>query len=384
MRFIHLADLHLGRSLEKISLLDVQRDFLNKIVVYSAEHAVDAVVIAGDVYDRSIPPVEATELLSEFISRLSAAGTRVLMVPGNHDSAERLSFLNSILSEKGVHIAGDYRLGQPAVELEDAHGLVCFHLLPFFRPITIRQQLEDSEESISYDEAVRIAVESMPIDLGKRNVLVGHQLVMALGEVPERSESEVLNIGTAESVRAEHFKKFDYVALGHLHRPQRVGEDSVRYAGSPLKYSASECGTDKTFVVVELKAKGSIEIELVRIVPLRDVRVLRGDLKSLLSEDYVRAGNAQDYIYVRLTDEVPVEGVMDKLRTRYPNLVQARWEALEKANRSEVESVRHWRQKPMDELFAEFFDAVHHREMNDEEKQLLADVVSGIEKGEGK
>ena len=323
MRFVHLADLHLGRSLAEFSLIDLQKEILGQIIEYIRDNAVDAVVIAGDVYDRAAPSIQAFNLLDGFLTLLAQMCKPVLLIAGNHDSPERLSFLSHLLERSGLYIAGDYTLGQPPVTLNDAYGSVNFYLLPFFRPGYIRAQAE-GEAINGYDDAVRCAIKHMNIDPAQRNVLVAHQFVCALGSTPLRSDSEMIFVGGTELVSAESVSGFDYVALGHLHQAQKVGGECVRYAGAPLKYALGESASLKSFAVVDLFSKGETRVQLVPIKPSIDLRMERGKLEELLNRP--ASDRDGDFIEVRLTDEEPVFDAMQRLRTRYPRVVSVRRE----------------------------------------------------------
>ena len=322
MRFIHLADLHLGRSLAEFSLIDLQKEMLTQVVNHAMSNKVDAIVISGDIYDRSMPPVAAVNLLNGFLSALSRLSIPALIVAGNHDSPDRLAFLSELLTKSGIHICGEYRLGQPPVTLRDEYGEVDFHLLPFFRPGIIRAQAGD-EDIVTVDDAVRAAVGRMPMDPARRNVLICHQFVCAGGAMPLRSESEMIYVGGTELVSASHFDAFDYVALGHLHQPQRVGSERVRYAGAPLKYALGETGA-RSFPLVEMRAKGDVQIKLIPFTPSINLRSVRGRFDEIVSLPPSDGDN--DFLEVILTDEEPVYDAMQRLRARFPHTVNVRRE----------------------------------------------------------
>ena len=374
MRLIHLADLHLGRTLAEFSLIDLQREVLTEIVNYAVREKVDAVVIAGDVYDRSTPSVQAVNLLSGFLSALSRLNIPALIVAGNHDSADRLSFLSDILGHAGIHIAGDYRLGQPPVTLTDEHGPVNFFLLPFFRPGHIRAQAE-GETIAGYDDAVRVAVERMPVDPTQRNVLVGHQFVCAAGQMPIRSESEMLFAGGTELVSAAHFAPFDYVALGHLHQAQRVGAETVRYAGAPLKYALGESGAAKSFAVVDLMEKGAVSVRQEPLHPSIGLRAVRGRLEDILAAP--PSENDGDFLEVSLTDEEPVYDAMQRLRARYPRTVNVRRERdmMLSMPGGELVARREDRRDPM-AVFTRFASEMTGIGLTEEEQNDMRDVLT--------
>ena len=321
MRFIHLADLHLGRTLAEFSLIDLQRELLTEIVNYAASAKADAVVIAGDIYDRSTPSVQAVNLLSGFLSALSRMNMPALIIAGNHDSADRLAFLSDILGQSGIYIAGDYRLGQPPVTLEDEYGPVNFYLMPFFRPGRNRAQAE-GETVDGYDGAVRVAIGHMNVDPAQRNVLVAHQFVCAEGQMPLRSESEMIFVGGTELVQAAHLAPFDYTALGHLHQAQRIGRETVRYAGAPFRYALGEEGAAKSFTVVDLLEKGRVIVRQEPFHPSINLRKVRGRIEEILAAP--ASDDDGDFLEVELTDEAPVYDAMQRLRARFPRTVNVR------------------------------------------------------------
>ncbi len=321
MRFLHLSDLHLGRNLGEFSLIELQKEILTQIIQTVRERRIDAVVVAGDVYDRSMPSIQAVQLLNGFLSALSRMGVHVLLIAGNHDSAERLGFLSGVLDMAGIHIAGEYTLSAPPITLTDEYGPVHFHLLPFFRPGAVRAQAPE-ERVETYDDAVRVAISNMPVSFSDRNVLVAHQFVCAAGQMPLQSESEMPSLGGTDLVDARHFDAFDYVALGHLHQAQRVGRDTVRYAGAPLKYALSEAASSKKYYLVELREKGMVSVEPIPIHPSIDLRLLRGTLSELMS--LPASDRDGDFLAVQLTDLEPVYDALQTLRTRYPRVVSVR------------------------------------------------------------
>ena len=254
MKLLHLADLHLGKSVLEAPMLEEQKSLLQNVVHIAIEQSVDVVLISGDIYDRSVPPADAVEVLDAFLHTLHTAGKLVLAIAGNHDSPERLEFGSRIFAEQGIHIAGIYSGHVPLVKLEDSIGVVNLYLLPFVKPVNVRETL--GVDVSNTDEAVCAALSSLPLCPDERNVLVAHQFVCAGEQAPETCDSETLSVGGSDQVNVSAFDGFDYVALGHLHRAQRIGRDTVRYAGSPLKYSLSEVTHVKSVSVVTLGKKG--------------------------------------------------------------------------------------------------------------------------------
>lgn len=313
MKFIHLSDLHLGKRLHGRSLLEDQRDILEKIAAIAREERPDAVLIAGDIYDRPIPPEEAVRLFDDFLVALAAAGARIFLISGNHDSAERISFGARLLEKNAVYIAPAYAGTLTPVTLEDAWGKLDVYLLPFVKPALV-QRFFPQTEMPGCEEALAAVLGALALDPARRNVLVAHQFVTG----SQRCESEELWVGGADNVDARVFAPFDYVALGHLHRPQAVGE-TLRYSGTPLKYSFSEEHDRKSVTVAELREKGALSVRTVPLTPLREMHTLRGTFEALCRpQDGV---GREDYIHAVLTDALDVPDAAARLRGTYPNLL---------------------------------------------------------------
>ena len=372
MKLLHISDLHLGRSLQAFSLLDVQRDFLAQVLDYIRKNHVDALLLCGDIYARTMPSLGAVELLNSFLVSLHEVDLPVLVISGNHDSPERLCFLGDLLAKSRIYLSGaGYTLGQAPVTLMDEYGPVDFHLLPFFRPGVIRAQAP--EESIDgYDDAVRVAVEHMPIRPERRNVLLAHQFVTSQGGDVVRSESELLFMGGTEAVSASHFDAFDYVALGHLHRCQQVGRESIRYAGAPLKYSVSEADDQKYFLTVELGPKGAVQVEKKPVTPSVDLRRLQGTMDELLSRPVDRP---QDFFAITLTDDNPVFDAMQRLRTRFPHAVSVRMLRDDAAPSTLYSPIDKGRLSDPMALFEQFYRESTGREMSDSER---GDILAAL------
>ncbi len=314
MRLLHCADLHIGRRLFGFSLLEDQRHALSIIAGLATEQKVDAVLIAGDVFDKPVPSEAAVAVLDDFLTALQQQGTAVFLIAGNHDSADRLQFMRRILEKTGVYIAGVFAGEVPRVRLNDAYGPVDVYLLPYLRPLEVRPYFPEAELS-THEDAVRAALSAITPEEGVRRVLVAHQFVSAAGEALLRSDSETVSVGGLDCVDASVFSGFSYVALGHLHGAQRVGSDSIRYAGSPLKYSFSELTQHKSVTLIELTAKEA-EITLLPIAPLHPLREITSSMAELM------AGTAsEDYLQIVLTDAEEVPNAMQRLRELYPNLM---------------------------------------------------------------
>ena len=323
MRILHLADLHIGKQVNEFPMMEDQRYVLAGVLELIAECAVDALVLAGDLYDKAAPSAEAVALLDWFLSAVAERGVAVLAVAGNHDSAERVAYGSALLAKQGVYVSPVYDGHIEPVVLEDAHGPVAFWLIPFLRPAAVRPHFPDAEIR-TYTDALRCAVDACAVDPTVRNVAVAHQFVTAGGAELVRSDSETVTVGGIDNVDAGVFAAFDYVALGHIHAPQQVGRPEMRYAGSPLAYSFSE-RAPKTAPLVTLGEKhdGScaVDLELLPLEPLHALREIKGPLVELIAPEVVEAAPADDYLHVTLTDEEPPLDALAQLRAAYPNLM---------------------------------------------------------------
>lgn len=319
MKFAHISDLHLGKRLFERSFLDEDQPFiLRKICEALREEKPDAVLIAGDIYDKSAPSAEAVRLFDDFLSELSADGQTVFVISGNHDSAARVAYGGRIMAKSGVHVSAPAYDGEVRpVTLTDEHGPVDIYLLPFIKPIHV--SLAFPEETVeSYTDALRVAVAHLPIDKKRRNVLVAHQFVTGAA----RSDSEEISVGGLDNVDASVFEPFSYVALGHIHRPQNIGSSRIRYSGTPLKYSFSEAKNEKSITIAELDAKGEVTLRTIPLRPLHELREIRNTYDELMKHENYKGTATDDYLRIILTDEEDVPEAMRKLKTVYPNVLR--------------------------------------------------------------
>ncbi len=314
MRLLHCADLHIGRRLFGFSLLEDQRHALSSIAALTKEHGVDALLIAGDVFDKPVPSEAAVAVLDDFLTALQQQGTAVFLIAGNHDSADRLQFMSRILHKTGIYIAGTFSGTVSCIRLQDEYGPVNVHLLPYLRPMEVRPFFPALEIN-THEDAVRAALSTVVRSQTERSVLLAHQFVSAAGEALLRSDSETVSVGGLDCVDASVFSEFTYVALGHLHGAQRVGSDCVRYAGSPLKYSFSELSQQKSVVLIELDANAA-KTTLLPVPPLHPLREITASMAELMG-----ATGSEDYLHVLLADEEEVPNAMQRLRELYPNLM---------------------------------------------------------------
>ena len=316
MKFIHTADWHLGKVVYQRSMIEDQRFILNQLLEYMKKEEIKILVIAGDIYDRSIPPAEAINCLNEFLDKaINVYKMTVLIISGNHDSSDRLEFASGIMGKQGLHIIGNLDREMKKIVLEDEHGPVNFYLLPFFKPSVIKYDMEVSEIQ-GFDDAMQYYLSIQDIDINQRNVLITHQFVSGSSDLIQ-SESEMpLSVGGTSQIGVEHFDMFDYVALGHLHAPQAIGRPTCRYSGSLLKYSVDEAKQRKAIAIVDMDVKGKIDVTTHPLGILRDLRVVRGLFKDILTNP---SGNAQDYVAVVLEDDGMIVDAMDQIRKIYPN-----------------------------------------------------------------
>ena len=372
MKLIHLSDLHIGKRVGDVSMAAEQEYILLQILRIIDEEQADAVLIAGDVYDKSIPSAEAVTLFDDFLCRLAARKIPVLIISGNHDSPERLAFAGRLLQSSGIHISPVYDGKIQPVTLTDAHGPVHFWLLPFIKPAHVRRFYPD--ESIeSYTDACRVAVEKMGPDKSVRNVLLTHQFVTGAATC----ESEEISVGGSDNVDASVFEAFDYVALGHIHGPQNIGDHRIRYCGTPLKYSFSEANHHKSVTVVHLGPKGELQLQLRPLIPRRDLRQLRGNFAGLSDKAFYGTASREDYLHIILTDEEDVPEAMGKLRLIYPNLIKLSYDNTRTRVNQIVEGPENVRKSPL-ELFCELYETQNNQPMSDEQRLFAQNLIESI------
>ena len=374
MKFIHLSDLHLGKRVNEFSMLEDQQYILGEILKIIDAQRPQAIIIAGDVYDKSVPSAEAVQLLDEFLVSLSRRSVETFLISGNHDSAERVAFGGRLMERSGLHLSPVYDGTVTPITLTDEYGPVNFYLLPFLRPSNVRRFYE--EESIeTYTDAIAAAIAHMDVDTGNRNVLVSHQFVT--GAV--RCDSETVSVGGTDNVDVSVFAPFDYVALGHIHGPQSVERETVRYCGTPLKYSFSEKDHHKSVTVVELGEKGQVSISTVPLTPLHDLRELRGTYEELTLRKNYEGTATEDYLHIILTDENDVPNAMGRLRTVYPNVMAIDYDNLRTRTGGLVGMAEKVEQKSGLELLAELYEKQNGQTMDPEQRAFAAGLFEAIQ-----
>ncbi|MBR5135033.1 MAG: exonuclease SbcCD subunit D [Clostridia bacterium] len=374
MIFLHVSDLHLGKRVNEFSMLDDQRDMLEQFLSIVDNERPDAVLIAGDVYDKPVPPAAAVELFDEFLSKLSQKQLPVFIISGNHDSAERLAFGARLMQESRVYFSKVYDGEIAPVTLTDEHGEVDVWLLPFLKPTHVRHAFDD-DSIVTYTDAMRVAIAHLPLDPDRRNLLVTHQFVTG----GETCESEELSVGGSDNVDASVFDAFDYVALGHLHGAQHIGRDTIRYSGTPLKYSFSETHHHKSATVVTLGEKGNVTIRTVPFVPTHDMIEIEGTYDEVTARSFYENSPYRDaYLHVTLTDEDDIPDAVGKLRVIYPLLMKLSYNNTRTKRDQHIDAAEDVRRKDPLTLFAELYERQNNQPMSDEQLDLMRRLIEEI------
>lgn len=375
MKLLHLADLHLGKKVYEFSMIEDQKYILQQILDIMDKEGIDGVIIAGDVYDKMVPSIEAVQLLDDFLSRISDKGIEIFLVSGNHDSAERLSFGAKIFSRNKIHFAAGYQGKVEPILLEDAYGTISIYLLPFIKPAYVKHAFpERAEKIVSYQDAMQVVMEQIPLDKTQRNVLVAHQFVTGAS----RCESEEISVGGVDNVDASLFMDFDYAALGHIHGPQWIGKETIRYAGTPLKYSFSECGHHKAVTLLELREKGDVGMKQIPLVPLHDMRKIKGTYEEVTARSFYENTDTGDYVHITLTDEEDIFDALGKLRVIYPNLMKLEYDNGRTRSKQEITAIEEAEQKSPLAMAKELFWLQNNKAMSEEQETLLADYIKKV------
>ncbi len=375
MKFFHISDLHLGKRVNEFSMIDNQSDILQKIVVLAKENKPDAVLIAGDVYDKSMPTIEAVQLLDRFLVWLNDLEIAVFMISGNHDSAERVAFGADLLKHSNVHIVQSYNGKMKPITLEDEFGSINIWMMPYLKPSLVRGYF--SEKTIdTYSSAVSAALSNIELNSSLRNVLVAHQFVTG-AEISEGSEE--ISVGGSENIDGALFNAFDYVALGHIHRPQSMGRETMRYCGAPLKYSVSEINQQKSVTVVDMGEKGSINISELPLTPHHEMLEVRGTYDEIMNRSFYREIDTEkDYIHIILTDEHDEPDALVKLRNIYKNIISFRYDNKRTQTSTSFESISDLDKKSPVELFGELFAVQNGQAMNEQQEEYVRDLFATI------
>mgnify|MGYP003087066705 FL=1 len=374
MKIIHLADLHIGKRVNEFSMIDDQKHILNQILEIIDKENPDAVIIAGDVYDKQVPSIEAVELLDSFISDISKRKTTTFIISGNHDSAERLAFGSSLMAMGKIYISPVYNGKISKYTLKDDFGSANFYLLPFVKPSHVKRFFPD-EKIESYTDAIKVVVDNLKLDTSEINILIAHQFVTGAS----RTESEEISVGGLDNVDASVFEDFDYVALGHIHRPQKIGTERIRYCGTPLKYSFSEVNDTKSVSIIEINSKEDFNLRMIPLIPKRDMRKIRGTYEELTTKTSYENTNTDDYIHVTLTDEFNVADAIQKLRVIYKNIMKLEYDNMRtrESRKINLDDMVIENKNPL-EIFSEFYKLQNNKEMNDEQKEIIKKIMEEV------
>lgn len=381
MRFLHTADLHIGKRVNEFSMLEDQEYILRQILKTADKEQVEAVLIGGDVYDKQVPPAEAVRLFDWFLTQLNSRKLPVFVIGGNHDSVERLSFGAQIMEESGVYLTQSYDGKVVPVRLEDGYGPVNLWMLPFLKPAMVKRFFPE-QDIVTYQDALETVIGNMELNREERNLLIAHQFVT--GAVTGGSEDSVeVFVGGVENVDASVFADFDYVALGHIHRAQSAGGEQIRYSGTPLKYSFSEIRHEKSVTIAELKEKGSLTVHQEPLKPLHDMREIRGSYEELVLRENYQGTDLEDYLHVILTDENDIPDVIGRLRSIYPNIMKLDYDNQRtRRNQELMKEEAAVEQSPM-ELLGQFFLQQNNQEMSPEQTEYARTLMETIRKEEG-
>lgn len=383
MKIIHTGDWHIGKIVNEFSMLEEQKNILEQLISVVEAEKPDALIIAGDIYDRSIPPVEAVELVDEVFNRvLLEYKVPILAISGNHDSAQRLSFASKILTNNGLYITGVFDGNIRSVKLQDDFGPVNFYMLPYVDPRNIKHVYDDSSIT-THDGAMKKLVENIERTFvsDERNVMITHGYVTYMGQQLETSESErPLSIGGTDFVNSAYFNLFNYTALGHLHAPQRVGADNIRYSGSLLKYSFSEVNQRKGITVVDIDNKGNSTVNVIELKPKRDMRIIKGPLNELISPEVYKNANTEDYVYAILTDKGELIDPISKLRSVYPNIMGLAKESTFTGENSKTAASDGYKSKSRLALFEEFYESIQGEPLGQEATGIMEKIIGEVEK----
>ena len=375
MKIAHISDLHLGKQLHGFSLIEDQEFILNKILSLCIEHKVEVLLVAGDIFDKNVASIDALKIFRKFLNDLVQNGIKIMIISGNHDSAERLTFGSEFMEEKGIYFSKIFDGTVEAIKMQDEFGPINFYLMPFIKPGEVKHFFPD-EEIKSYDDAVRVTVKNIQPNTNERNIIIAHQAVLG----SEKCDSEEGIIGGLDIISSDIFADFDYVALGHIHTPQKIGKNIV-YCGSPLKYSISEMQKDKHLPIINIceKEKFSLkDVQYESLIPLRDIREIKSNFYEIIEMSKKDPHNKEDFINIILTDEDEVLDALSTLRQIYPNIIQLSYENSETQNTATLDEIISEKQKSPLEIFEDFFENRSGRSLSFEQKDYMKELIEKI------
>lgn len=380
MKIAHLADLHLGKTLRHLSLIDDQKAMIETILDCLQHQQVDVVLIAGDVYDRYLPSSEATNLLSYFLNQLYQRDIQVIVIAGNHDSGSRLEYVSELLNQMNIHIIGNYKGEIKPITIPDTYGDVHFYPIPYLRPSVVNQYIDEEDQKVhSYDEAFAYVIKNLNYNPQERNILIAHQFVV--GAQVDNNSSEELIVGGLDQISATYFESFDYVALGHIHRPQQILKETIRYAGTMLKYSFGEAKQNKSMPVLTLNEKGNYTLDLLPLIPQHDLLEVHMNYQDLLKKETIQQyQNA--YLHVVLKDKQLIDDASHVLKYHYPYLLKVDYESIFTGSEDAELSLSKLQSKSPEELFQEFYSLRNGEEMSEEQVHYIQNLFLELHKGE--
>ena len=374
MKIMHLSDLHLGKRVNEFSMLEDQIYILNEIINIIDEQKPKVIILAGDIYDKPIPPAEAVELFDDFLYKLSKRNPAVFIIRGNHDSAERIAFGSRLFDKSGISLSPVYDGKISPICIDDKYGKVNFYMLPFIKPVHVRRFFPDAS-IYTYTDALSTVITDMHIDTAQKNILITHQFVTG----SSRTESEDVSVGGSDNVDADIFKDFDYVALGHIHRSQCCDSEYIRYCGTPLKYSFSESKDTKSITVIDIKEKGDIKLDFIPLTPLRDMVEIKGSYNELMLKSfYENTSLTDDYVHITLTDEEDIPDVITKLRVVYKNIMKLDYDNQRTKKSSEINLINDMDSKSPLELFDTFYELQNGKHLSDTQRVFLKNIIEEI------
>lgn len=374
MKIMHLSDLHLGKRVNEFSMLEDQIYILNKIINIIDEQEPKVIILAGDIYDKPIPPAEAVEIFDDFLYKLSKRNPAVFIISGNHDSPERIAFGSRLFDKSGIYLSPVYKGKISPICIDDKYGKVNFYMLPFIKPVHVRRFFPDAE-IYTYTDALSTVISDMHIDTAQKNILITHQFVTG----SSRTESENISVGGSDNVDADIFKDFDYVALGHIHRSQCCDSEYIRYCGTPLKYSFSESKDIKSITMLDIKEKGNIKLDFIPLTPLRDMVEIKGSYNELMLKSfYENTSLTGDYVHITLTDEEDIPDVITKLRVVYKNIMKLDYDNQRTKKSSEINLINDMDSKSPLELFDTFYELQNGKHLSDTQRVFLKNIIEEI------
>ena len=377
MKFAHISDLHLGKRIHQFSMIEDQKYILEKIVEIVKEEKVDGILLAGDIYDKIYPSAEAVALFDSFLVHLAKEEIRIFVISGNHDSPERIAFLGELTKKAGVHLSQVYNGKIDAIDMEDEFGKVHIYLLPFIKPVHVRHFFPE-EKILNYTEAMEVVIRNMNLNTEDRNILVAHQFVTGAG----RSDSEEISVGGLDNVEVDVFGDFDYVALGHIHRPQNMGSQKVRYSGTPLKYSFSEWQDEKSITIIQLGEKDDLDIKVIPLIPRQDMVKIRGTFLEVMNPVNFPKLEVNSYLHITLLDEMDIPDAFNRLTSVYPNLMQMEYDNLRTRERRNLQVRKEVaRISPLD-IFAGLYETMNNQPMSEVQREYLMGKIDKIWKGD--